>query len=371
MKVPFVDLPLQYSRLKAEIDPAVGAVMSKCNFVLGQEVFDFERDFASFVGTKHCVSVGSGTDALQLILRGLGIGPGDEVITVTNTFIATVEAITYVGATPVLVDCLPGNYLIDPDAVAKKVTSKTKAVIPVHLYGQAANIDPLLELGKERGFAVVEDAAQAHGTTWKDGRRCGTVGVAAGFSFYPGKNLGAYGDGGAVTTNDDALADKLRLLRNWGSVVKYHHDIKGYNSRLDTMQAAVLGVKLKHLADWNASRSAVARRYRERLSGVKGVILPEEAPWGGQHIYHLFVIRVPGKDRDELMKALGDKGIQSGIHYPKPVHLQKAYADLGLGMGAFPNAESVMDEIFSLPMFPEMTMEQADYVAETLKGLVG
>ncbi len=371
MKVPFVDLPLQYSRLRSEIDPAVLGVMAKCNFVLGQEVFDFEREFADFIGTKHCVSVGSGTDALQLILRALGIGPGDEVITVTNTFIATVEAITYVGATPVLVDCRPGDYLIDSDAVAAKVTSRTKAVIPVHLYGQAADIDPLLELGKKHGFAVVEDAAQAHGTTWKDGRRCGTVGVAAGFSFYPGKNLGAYGDGGAVTTNDTALAEKLQLLRNWGSVVKYHHDIKGYNSRLDTMQAAVLRVKLKYLAEWNESRAAVARRYRERLAGVKGVILPEEAPWAGRHIYHLFVVRTPGKNRDDVTKALGEKGIQSGIHYPKPVHLQKAYSDLGHGLGAFPNAEAVMGEIFSLPMFPEMTMEQADHVADTLASIVG
>jgi len=370
MNVPFVDLPLQYRQLKDEIDPAVGAVMTKCNFILGQEVSDFEKEFASFVGAKHCVGVGSGTDALQLALRALDVGPGDEVITATNTFIATVEAITYVGAKPVLVDCT-SDYLMDVGAVEAKVGPKTKAVIPVHLYGQPANIDPLLALGKARGFAVLEDAAQAHGAAWKDGRRCGSVGVAAGFSFYPGKNLGAYGDGGAVTTNDDALAHKLQLLRNWGSVVKYHHDIKGYNSRLDTMQAAVLKVKLRHLEKWNAARNAIANRYRERLADVPGVVLPVEAPWTGRHVYHLFVVRLPGKDRDAVMRALGDEGIQSGIHYPKPVHLQKAYADLGLGPGSFPNAEAACAEIFSLPMFPEMTMEQADHVADTVAKLAG
>jgi dTDP-4-amino-4,6-dideoxygalactose transaminase len=371
MNVPFVDLPLQYQNLRAEIDPAVLAVMSKCNFILGQDVQDFEKEFADFVGAKHCVSVGSGTDALQLILRGLGIGPGDEVITVTNTFIATVEAITYVGATPVLVDCTLGDYLIDTEAVARAITPRTRAIMPVHLYGQPVNIDPLLALGKAHGLFVVEDAAQAHGAAWRDGRRCGTVGVAAGFSFYPGKNLGAYGDGGAVTTNDAGLAEKLQLLRNWGSVVKYHHDIKGYNSRLDTIQAAVLRVKLRYLEKWNNARLAIARGYRERLGGVSGVVLPEEAPWNGRHAYHLFVVRLPGKNRDEIMRQLGAKGIQTGIHYPRPVHLQKAYADLGLGPGAFPNAEALAGDIVSLPMFPEMTQQQLDHVSHTLKELVG
>jgi dTDP-4-amino-4,6-dideoxygalactose transaminase len=368
MNVPFMDLPLQYRNLKTEIDAAVGQVFTKCNFILGQELTDFERAFAEFAGAKHCIGVGSGTDALQLILRALDIGPGDEVITVANTFIATVEAITYVGATPVLVDCQAGNYLIDVDAVAKAVTKKTRAVIPVHLYGQPANIDPLLELGRARGLHVVEDAAQAHGATWRDGRRCGSVGIAAGFSFYPGKNLGAYGDGGAVTTNDEAVAAKLKLLRNWGSVVKYHHDIKGYNSRLDTVQAAVLGVKLRRLGEWNDARAKIAQRYRERLASVPGIELPAEAPWTGRHVYHLFIVRTP--NRDQVIKALESSGVQTGIHYPRPVHLQKAYADLRLPEGTFPNAESTSREILSLPMFPEMTLEQADYVADTLTRIV-
>lgn len=370
MNVPFVDLPLQYQHLRQDIDRAVLAVMSKCNFILGQEVTDFERDFAAFVGAKHCVAVGSGTDALQLILRALGIGPGDEVITVANTFIATVEAITYVGATPVLVDAEAGNYLIDPEGVRRAITPKTRAVIPVHLYGQPANIDPILAIAKEHRVHVVEDAAQAHGASWRDGRRCGTVGVAAGFSFYPGKNLGAYGDGGAITTNDLAVAEKIKLLRNWGSVVKYHHEIKGYNSRLDTMQAAVLLAKLPHLAAWNEARNRVAAQYRAKLADVPGVVLPEEAPWTGQHVYHLFVVRILGKNRDLIMKGLGEKGIQSGIHYPKPVHLQNAYQDLGLGRGAFPVSELVADDIVSLPMFPEMTDAQVDHVVATLRDLV-
>ena len=226
MNVPFADLPLQHRRLKVELGSAIGAVLSKCNFILGEEVATFEREFAAFIGSKHCVGVGSGTDALQLILRALKIGPGDEVITVANTFIATVEAITYVGATPVLVDCATDTYLIDADAIERAITKRTRAVIPVHLYGQPVDIDPILEVAAEHGIQIVEDAAQAHGAAWKDGRRCGTVGVAAGFSFYPGKNLGAYGDGGAITTNDDNIAGHLRLLRNWGSEVKYFHDIK-------------------------------------------------------------------------------------------------------------------------------------------------
>jgi dTDP-4-amino-4,6-dideoxygalactose transaminase len=370
MNVPFVDLPLQYQNLRAEIDPAVLAVFAKCNFILGQEVQEFEKEFADFIGAKHCVSVGSGTDALQLILRAIGIGPGHEVITAANTFIATVEAITYVGATPVLVDCTRGDYLIDPEGVARAITPRTKAVIPVHLYGQPANIDPLADLGARHGFPIVEDAAQAHGATWRDGRRCGNVGLAAGFSFYPGKNLGAYGDAGAITTNDSELAERLKLLRNWGSVVKYEHEIKGYNSRLDTVQAAVLRVKLCYLERWNDARLGLARGYLARLVGVPGIVLPKEASWNGRHVYHLFVIRLPGQDRDSVMRKLGERGIQTGIHYPKPVHLQNAYSDLGLGLGSFPNAEAMAGELLSLPMFPEMTEQQLDHVAGSLKEIV-
>jgi dTDP-4-amino-4,6-dideoxygalactose transaminase len=370
MNVPFADLPLQHRQLEAELGPAIGAVLSKCNFILGEEVATFEREFAAFVGAKHCIGVGSGTDALQLILRALKIGPDDEVITVANTFIATVGAITYVGATPVLVDCTPDTYLIDPGAIERAVTRRTRAVIPVHLYGQPVDIDPILEVAAKYGIKVVEDAAQAHGAAWKDGRRCGTVGVAAGFSFYPGKNLGAYGDGGAVTTNDDEIAGHLRLLRNWGSTVKYFHEVKGFNSRLDTLQAAVLGVKLKRLEQWNAARNDLAQRYRQRLGNLPGVVLPNEAPWCGRHIYHLFVVRLPDHDRDMVAKELGERGVQTGIHYPRPVHLQTAYADLRQGPGSFPHAEEACSQILSLPIFPEMTIEQADHVASTLRDIL-
>ena len=370
MNVPFVDLPLQQRQLKAELEPAIGEVLSKCNFVLGQEVATFEREFSAFVGAKHCVGVGSGTDALQLILRALGIGSGDEVITVANTFIATVEAITYVGATPVLVDCAPDTYLIDADAIERAVTQRTRAIIPVHLYGQPVDIDPILAIAAKYNIKVVEDAAQAHGAAWKDGRKCGMVGVAAGFSFYPGKNLGAYGDGGAITTSDDEIAGHLRLLRNWGSEVKYFHQIKGFNSRLDTIQAAVLGVKLKHLERWNAARNSIAKRYRQRLSNLPSVVLPKEAPWCGRHIYHLFVVRLPDHDRDTVARELGERGVQTGIHYPRPVHLQKAYADLEQGPGSFPHAEEACRQILSLPIFPEMTVEQADHVASTLREIL-
>jgi dTDP-4-amino-4,6-dideoxygalactose transaminase len=366
MNVPFADLPLQHRQLEAELGPAIGAVLSKCNFILGEEVATFEREFAAFIGAKHCIGVGSGTDALQLILRALKIGPGDEVITVANTFIATVEAITYVGATPVLVDCAHDTYLIDPGAIERAVCRRTRAIIPVHLYGQPVDIDPILEVSDKYGIKVVEDAAQAHGAAWKDGRRCGTVGAAAGFSFYPGKNLGAYGDGGAVTTNDDEIAGHLRLLRNWGSTVKYFHEVKGFNSRLDTLQAAVLGVKLKHLEQWNDARNALAQRYRQRLGNLPSVVLPKEAPWCGRHIYHLFVIRLLDHDRDTVAKELGERSVQTGIHYPRPVHLQKAYADLKLGPGSFPHAEEACGQILSLPIFPEMTIEQVDHVASTL-----
>jgi len=370
MNVPFADLPLQHRRLKVELGSAIGAVLSKCNFILGEEVATFEREFAAFIGSKHCVGVGSGTDALQLILRALKIGPGDEVITVANTFIATVEAITYVGATPVLVDCAADTYLIDADAIERAITKRTRAVIPVHLYGQPVDIDSILEVAAEHGIQIVEDAAQAHGAAWKDGRRCGTVGVAAGFSFYPGKNLGAYGDGGAITTNDDEIAGHLRLLRNWGSEVKYFHDIKGFNSRLDTLQAAVLGVKLKYLERWNTARNAVAQRYRQRLGNLPSVVLPKEAPWCGRHIYHLFVVRLVDHDRDSVARELGERSVQTGIHYPRPVHLQKAYADLRRGPGSFPYAEEASSQILSLPIFPEMTIEQADHVASALRDIL-
>jgi dTDP-4-amino-4,6-dideoxygalactose transaminase len=366
-KIPFQDLPLQIRNLRPELDAALDAVLRHGQFILGPEVTKFEESWAKFCAAPHAIGVGSGTDALQLILRALDIGPGDEVITVANSFIATAEAISYTGATPVLVDCELETYLIDPAAVAAAITPRTRAIMPVHLYGQPVNWDALVAIAKKHNLALIEDAAQAHGATLADGRACGTLGVAAGFSFYPGKNLGAFGDGGAVTTTDASLAAKLKLLRNWGSVVKYHHEVQGYNSRLDTMQAAILNVKLAHLSDWNSRRRVVAGWYREALADCAGVILPQEAPWTGRHVYHLFVVRLPEHDRDAVGRALNDAGVQTGAHYPVPIHLQKAYAGMGKREGTFPHAERAARSVLSLPMFPEMTREQVEHVAAALR----
>lgn len=371
LKVPFQDLPLQIRSLRAELDPAIERVLQHGQFILGPELGEFEKTWAACCASRHAIGVGSGTDALQLILRALDIGPGDEVITATNTFIATAEAISYAGATPVLVDCLPGNYLIDPGAVAAAISPRTKAILPVHLYGQPADCETLAALARKHGLALVEDAAQAHGATLADGRPCGSLGIAAGFSFYPGKNLGAFGDGGAVTTSDDALAQRVRLLRNWGSVVKYHHEVQGYNSRLDTLQAAVLAVKLRHLADWNERRRTIAGWYRERLAGLEGLHLPETAAWTGRHVFHLFVVRVTGCDRDGLARRLQEDGVQTVVHYPIPIHRQRAYLKLGYGEGAFPVAEAAARSILSLPMFPEMTPAQCDHTCERLRRALG
>jgi dTDP-4-amino-4,6-dideoxygalactose transaminase len=365
-KVPFQDLPLQTRELRGELDPAIDRVLKHGQFIHGKECAEFEAAFAASLGAKHAIGVGSGTDALQFICRGLGIGPGDEVITVANSFIASAEAVSYAGAKPVLVDCRLEDYLIDPAAIAAAITPRTKAVMPVHLYGQPANIDAVAPLCAKHGLHLIEDAAQAHGAKLADGRYCGTLGTAAGFSFYPGKNLGAFGDAGAVTTDNDTLAQKLRLLRNWGSVVKYHHEIQGYNSRLDTLQAAILHVKLEHLPRWNDQRQRVAAWYRENLRDCPGVILPAEMPWCGRHVYHLFVVRFMEHDRDTIAKKLADAGVQTVVHYPIPIHLQKAYAELGYKTGAFPNAERAAKSILSLPLFPEMTRAQCDFVCETL-----
>ncbi len=367
LRIPFQDLPLQTRTLRPELDPAIDAVLQHGQFILGPEVAAFEQAWAAFCGAPHTIGVGSGTDALQLILRALGIGLGDEVITVANSFIATAEAISYTGARPVLVDCELDTYLIDPGAVAAAITPRTRAIIPVHLYGQPANMDALRPLAQRHGLALIEDAAQAHGATLADGRPCGTLGIAAGFSFYPGKNLGAFGDGGAVTTDDDPLARQLRLLRNWGSVVKYHHEVKGYNSRLDTLQAAILGVKLRHLATWNVCRHRAAEWYREELAGCAGLVLPGTAPWTGRHVYHLFVVRLLEHNRETVMRALAASGVQAIVHYPVPIHLQPAYADLGLRPGAFPCSEQAARSIVSLPMYPEITRTQVAEVARALR----
>lgn len=366
-QVPFQDLPLQIRHLRAEFDAALDGVLRHGQFILGPEVVAFEQEWARFCTTQHAIGVGSGTDALQLILRALGIGPGHEVITVANSFIATAEAVSYTGATPVLVDCSLENYLIDPAAVAAAITPRTRAIMPVHLYGQPANMDTLSALAKKHGLALIEDAAQAHGATLADGRPCGALGLAAAFSFYPGKNLGAFGDGGAVTTNDGTLARQLRLLRNWGSLVKYHHEVQGYNSRLDTIQAAILSVKLRHLADWNERRRTAAAWYREALADCAELALPAEAPWTGRHVYHLFVVRLLEHDRDAVARALAERGVQTVVHYPVPIHLQKAYAGLGYRAGAFPHAEQAARSVLSLPMFPEMTQDHVGLVADALR----
>ena len=369
-KVPFQDIPLQIRNIKPEIDAAVQAVLAHGEFILGPEVATFEREWAEYCRVAHAVGVGSGTDALHLILRALGIGPGDEVITVANTFIATAEAISYAGAKPVLADCRIEDFLLDPAAAAAAITPRTRAIIPVHLYGQPADMDALGALAQNSGLALIEDAAQAHGASLADGRVCGSLGVAAAFSYYPIKNLGAFGDGGAVTTRDEPLARQIRLLRNWGSVVKYHHEVQGFNSRLDTLQAAILSVKLRHLAAWNDARRAAAGWYRSALGGCPGVVLPAEAPWTGRHAYHLFVVRVLERDRDVVARAMAARGVQTVVHYPVPIHLQKAYADLGLRRGAFPAAEAASSSILSLPMVPEITQGQVAYVADSLRAVL-
>lgn len=366
MSIPLVDLKAQYRAIKPEVDAAVAGVLERCDFILGPAVAAFERDFAAFIGSEHCVSVASGTDALWMAMQALGIGPGDKVLLPANTFIATALAVSDAGAEPVLVDMDPATYTIDVDAARRALVPGVKAILPVHLYGQPADMRGVLDLAREEGLLVIEDAAQAHGAVHADGR-CGTLGVASAFSFYPGKNLGAYGDGGAVCTGDGDLAERMRRLRNWGGTVKYHHPERGFNSRLDTIQAAVLGVKLRHLADWNARRRRAAAWYREALAPLRDrVELPAEAPWTVEHVYHLFVIRLRGGDRDAVLRGLNDRGIGAGIHYPIPVHLQGAYADLGLAPGRFPAAEAAAKSILSLPIYPELTREQVDAVAAAL-----
>ncbi len=361
--IPFVDLATQYRSIQSDIDAAMAAVLSRGDFILGQDVRLFEQEFAAYCGTSHCLGVASGTDALRLALQACGIGRGDEVITTAHTFIATTLAIMEAGATPVLVDCDPEYGLIDVTKIAGAITPRTKAILPVHLYGQPADMDPILEIARAHSLAVIEDACQAHGAFYK-GRRCGSLGDIAAFSFYPGKNLGAYGDGGAVTTNRADLADKVTLLRNYGQRVKYEHLEKGGNSRLDTIQAAVLRVKLRHLDGWNAGRQRAAAAYDRALAGL-AVGLPKVAPWG-THVFHLYVVRT--SDRAGLQQRLDAAKSQHGIHYPIPVHRQKAMAELGYAESAFPVAEALAPSILSLPMFPELNDAQIARVAAAVAG---
>ncbi|MBM4144358.1 MAG: DegT/DnrJ/EryC1/StrS family aminotransferase [Lentisphaerae bacterium] len=365
MNVPFVDLKAQYAGIRPEIDAAVRGVLERCDFILGGAVGEFEKAFAAFVGTKHCVSVANGTDALHLALRALGVGPGDEVLLPPNTFIATAVAVSEVGGIPVFVDVRPDTFNIDPSLIEGSVTERTKAIIPVHLFGQPALMAEIAPIAAEHGLAVVEDACQAHGASI-GGRRCGSMGAAGCFSFYPGKNLGAYGDGGAVTTNDGSLDERLRLLRNYGQRVKNVHDVPGVNSRLDTIQAAILNVKLGHLADWSRARARNAALYEEALAGIAEVQPPpfdRSAEFG--HVFHLYVVRA--QRRDDLSAFLHERGVSCGLHYPTPIHLMPAYRHLGYKAGDFPVAERAAQEIISLPMFAELTEGQIRCVADAIR----
>jgi dTDP-4-amino-4,6-dideoxygalactose transaminase len=365
--IPFVDLIAEHRSVAAEVGPAVADVLADSRFILGPQVEEFERAFAALSGVAHAVGVSSGLDALRLALLALDIGPGDEVILPANTYIATALAVSAVGARPVLVDCDPHTYLLDPAGVEAAITTRTRAVIPVHLTGQAADMDRLLEMAARHGFHVVEDAAQAHGAAYR-GRPCGSVGTMGCFSFYPSKNLGAYGDGGMVTTDDAELARRLRRLRNYGQEAKYYHVDKGLNARLDTIQAAILLVKLAHLRAWNETRAGHAALYQDLLSGLDGLAFQQRAPWS-THVYHLLVVECD--DRDALRDHLAAAGVQTGIHYPVPIHLQPAYADLGHRQGAFPNAEHLAGRILSLPIYPQLTSGQVAYVAGTVRTFVG
>jgi dTDP-4-amino-4,6-dideoxygalactose transaminase len=356
-------LVAQYESIAEEIDRAFHEVTASAQYILGARVERFEREFAQFVGAEYGVGVGSGLDALRLGLLALEIGAGDEVIVPANTYIATALAVSEVGADVVLVDCDPATYNVDPDAVASAVTARTRALLPVHFTGQAADMTPLLELAASRGLAVVEDAAQAHGTLY-DGRPCGSLAELACFSFYPGKNLGAYGDGGMVTTSDPIVVDRTRRLRNYGERAKYDHIVKGVNSRLDGLQAAFLSVKLAYLPSWNEARLRHADTYRAQLEDVGDLRLQRRSD-ASTHIYHLFVVETA--ERNALRDFLAERGIQTGIHYPIPIHLQAAYRDLALGPGAFPHAERLAQESLSLPMYPELTEEQISNVTGTIR----
>jgi len=362
MQIPFVDLKAQYNLIKDEIDEVIHRVIDKTSFIMGEEVRRFEEEFALFCKAKYAVGVANGTEALMLALKACGLAIGDEVITVPNTFIATTEAITMIGAKIVFVDVDPDTYNIDPGKIEEKITAKTKAIIPVHLYGQPADMDPINQIARKYNLKIVEDAAQAHGAEYK-GRRIGTLGDIACFSFYPGKNLGAYGDAGAVVTNNEELAQKVAMLRNHGRTKKYLHQIEGFNSRLDALQAAILRVKLRHLEDWNKERREKAKLYNQLLEPFPKIITPKMLD-STVPVYHLYVVRI--KNRDRLQNILKTKGISTGIHYPLPLHLQPAYSYLGYKEGEIPMTERVSKEILSLPMYAELKEEDITYICEAM-----
>jgi dTDP-4-amino-4,6-dideoxygalactose transaminase len=375
MKVPFLDLKAQYESISDEIASAMQQVLDSCAFAGGPFVEQFEKEFASFCRCNYGIGVGSGTEALWLSLLALGIGPGDEVITVPNTFIATGEAISFCGAKPVFVDIDEQTYNMDPQKLNEylrfrnpksEIPCRLKAIIPVHLFGQMADMDPIMEIAEEYGLFVIEDACQAHGAEYK-GKRAGSIGDAGCFSFYPGKNLGAYGEAGAVVTNNAELDNKIRMLRDHGQVSKYYHEMIGWNARMDGLQGAVLSAKLKHLESWNESRRKNAKWYDDLLVGLDGIIVPREVAYA-KHVYHIYAIGV--QNREALIGYLQEKDIHCGIHYPIPVHLQKAYDFMGQGKGSLPIAERCAEELVSLPMFPELSKEKIEHVVSEVKGFL-
>ncbi len=363
MTIPFLDVKAAYFELKNELDNAYHKIMESGSYILGDEVRAFEEEFATYCQTKECIGVGNGLEALHLIVRGYGISNGDEVIVPANTYIATWLAVSHAGATLVPIEPDTNTSNINPSLIEAAITERTKAIISVHLYGQTSDMDPILEIGQKYNLKVIEDAAQAQGACYK-GRRAGGIGDAAGFSFYPGKNLGAFGDAGAITTNDIELADKIRVLRNYGSRVKYYHEIKAFNNRLDPLQAAFLRVKLKHLDEWNGRRQAIAQYYIQQLASIPDITVPLVPEWATP-VWHLFVIRHPS--RDKLQRHLASAGIDTLIHYPIPPHLSEAYADINMKLGVLPTTENLANEVLSLPIGPQLDISSAEAVIIQVK----
>lgn len=363
MNIPFLDLRAQYRQIEVELKPVLEDIMANGAFIGGPQVSAFEEEFAAFCGVKHCVGLNSGTDALRFALMAAGVGPGDEVLTVPNTFIATTEAVSQAGAKPVFIDVDSSTCCIDVNQIKHRLTSRTRAIVPVHLYGQPADMDPILEIAYRHQLVVVEDACQAHGALYK-GKPAGSMGIAGCFSFYPGKNLGAFGDAGAVVTNDENIAHTVRLLREHGQSRKYYHDMEGYTGRLDAIHAAVLRLKLKHLPAWNRARRDNAALYMRLLVDVPGLTVVRQAEFA-QSVYHLFVILAD--NRDGLQKYLAGKGVGTGLHYPLPLHLQKAYAQMGYKKGDFPVSEKSAERLLSLPMYAELTAHQIEHVAACIR----
>lgn len=362
MQIPFIDLNAQYLSIRNEIDETIQQVISESAFIKGKYVNRFEEDYAKLCDVKHCIGVGNGTDAIYIALKVLGVGPGDEVITVANSWISTSETITQTGAKPVFVDIHPDYYTIDTSKIEERITPRTKAIIPVHLFGQPVDMDAISDICRRHNLFLIEDCAQAHFAEWK-GQKVGTFGIAATFSFYPGKNLGAYGDAGAIVTSNDEFAEKARMYANHGCLIKHQHKFEGINSRLDGLQAAILSVKLPHILDWNAKRLNNAKHYNKLLADNEGVTTPEIHP-EGKHIFHLYVIRT--QDRDKLQAYLKEKGISTGIHYPCPLPLLDAYSYLGYKKEDFPIAGNYKNEILSLPMYPELTSELIEQISKTI-----